>query len=440
MSFRALAALVLCGVAGASERAPRPEPRMSFLENGALRLGVDLNLGGAITWLSRSGGENMVNSWDLGRQIQMSHYSGPVPFGVEGRKPAKHWEHLGWNPVQSGDDFGHGSRVLEHRNDGRRLHTRCVPMQWPLDGVPAEAQFETWLELEGPVVKMRCRMSNARADRTQYPGRWQEMPAVYLNALFHRVVSYTGERPFEGDVVSEIPRPAGRPDSWSHWRATERWSALVNDGGWGLGLWNPSCMTFIGGFAGKPGPGDSRSSSTGYLAAQAIEILDHNIVHEYACELIVGTVAEIRDRVRERSGGCGPPSWRFGSDRQGWHYVNAVDTGWPIRGALRVMLEKDDPQLISPGVFFQAKEASRLVMEAAFQARRGEAELFWKRHDGGSGRRAFPVAADGRMRRHEVSLAGEPEWRGAIVELRLDPVPGGAPGQWVEIRSMTLER
>ncbi len=46
--------------------------KMSYLDNGAIRLGVDLNLGGAITYLSRSGAEqNLVNSFDFGRQIQI---------------------------------------------------------------------------------------------------------------------------------------------------------------------------------------------------------------------------------------------------------------------------------------------------------------------------------------------------------------------------------
>ena len=55
------------------ERARRQAAKMSYLDNGVIRLGVDLNLGGAITYLSRSGtGQNLVNSYDCGRQIQMS--------------------------------------------------------------------------------------------------------------------------------------------------------------------------------------------------------------------------------------------------------------------------------------------------------------------------------------------------------------------------------
>lgn len=54
---------------------------MAYLENSRLKLGVDLSLGGAVTYLSdeANGGKNMINSYDWGRQIQMSYYSGPRP-------------------------------------------------------------------------------------------------------------------------------------------------------------------------------------------------------------------------------------------------------------------------------------------------------------------------------------------------------------------------
>jgi len=80
------------------------EPQMSWLDNGTIRLGVDLTLGGAITWLSRSGSDvNVINSHDWGRQVQMSYYAGPVPFVVGEKRPKKYWEGLGWNPIQVGD-------------------------------------------------------------------------------------------------------------------------------------------------------------------------------------------------------------------------------------------------------------------------------------------------------------------------------------------------
>ena len=80
----------------APERPRRQPVKMSYLDNGVIRLGVDLNLGGAITYLSRSGAEqNLVNSFDCGRQIQMSYYSGPVPFAVAGKQPKPEWRFIG---------------------------------------------------------------------------------------------------------------------------------------------------------------------------------------------------------------------------------------------------------------------------------------------------------------------------------------------------------
>ncbi|MGD9749345.1 MAG: hypothetical protein AB7V57_23595, partial [Verrucomicrobiales bacterium] len=82
-----------------------PGAKMSFLENGQIKVGVDLTHGGAVVFLAKPGGRNLINNFDLGRQVQLSFFSGPVPFRAEGQEPAKHWSHLGWNPIQSGDDF-----------------------------------------------------------------------------------------------------------------------------------------------------------------------------------------------------------------------------------------------------------------------------------------------------------------------------------------------
>ena len=66
----------------------------------------------------------------------MSYYAGPVPFTPKGKQPAPQWRGLGWNPIQAGDHFGNASKVLEHRNDGKSIYVKCVPMQWPLDNEP----------------------------------------------------------------------------------------------------------------------------------------------------------------------------------------------------------------------------------------------------------------------------------------------------------------
>jgi len=90
------------GVLAAETGQPAPPAEnISYLDNGVIRLGVDLRLGGSITYLAESRNKvNMINSHDWGRQIQMSFYSGPQPFAPNGKQPAKTWAGLGWNPIQ----------------------------------------------------------------------------------------------------------------------------------------------------------------------------------------------------------------------------------------------------------------------------------------------------------------------------------------------------
>ena len=335
---------------------PTHTARMSWLDNGTIRLGVDLELGGAITWLSKSGeGPNVINSFDWGRQVQMSFYSGPIPFLPGGRQPSKVWETLGWNPIQSGDYVGHRSHVVEQTNDGHRLYVKCVPMQWPLDDVPGDCTFESWIELDGTAVRARCRLVNARTDRTQYPARQQEMPAVYTNAPWHRIITYSGAEPFTGGALREIALQP--PPQWSHWIATENWSALLDDSGWGLGVWNRSTTEFIGGFSGRPGTGGATDAPCGYLSPTRPEILDHDIDYAYEYDLVLGTAEEIRARALHRTGERTLPRWDFTEGRLGWHYRNAEDSGWRASDGLRIQWDKADPQLESPPFFCRAEEA-----------------------------------------------------------------------------------
>ncbi len=417
--------------------APESTGAVGYLDNGAVRIGINLELGGAITYLSRSGSDvNLINSHDWGRQIQMSHYSGPVPFTPNGKQPRPSWAGLGWNPIQSGDCFGNRSRVVEHRNDGSELYVKCIPMQWPLDNEPGECTFECWIGLEGSVVNVRSRMVNNRSDKTQYSGRGQELPATYTNGPWYRLVTYTGDRPFSGGETTTIAPQF----PWASWQATENWAALVDESGFGVGIYEPGVYHFIGGFAGTPGAGGPKDAPTGYIAPLHSEIIDWNIDYDYRYSLVLGTIDEIRATVCDLGSAPAPPSWRFSQDRQHFTYVNATDSGWPIRGELDVLLEGEDPQLIGPEALWMADEAPRLYIEAALTGADAEAQVFWSRSDapGFSQERSvtFRLTADGEHRITGVDLCRSPEYRGCITSLRFDPAPGGTPGQRVRVRSI----
>ena len=76
---------------------------LQTIENGQIRVGVNTNYGGAITYLAfldNHGGlvstANMVNNPDLGRQVQIALYSGPADYSI---KSTTGWGNLGWNPI-----------------------------------------------------------------------------------------------------------------------------------------------------------------------------------------------------------------------------------------------------------------------------------------------------------------------------------------------------
>ncbi|HEX2973877.1 MAG TPA: hypothetical protein VHP11_16205 [Tepidisphaeraceae bacterium] len=423
------------------------EGKMSYLDNGIIRLGVNLEVGGAITYLSKAGDTtNLVNNWDWGRQIQMSHYSGPVPFLVPGKEPAPQWRGLGWNPVQAGDHFKNRSKILAHENDGKSIYVKCIPMQWPLDNVPADCIFESRITLERNTAHVSGRMIVQRSDKTQYSGRGQELPAVYTIGTLYRLMTYAGDKPFANEPLSRIEKSEEqkRKDNfpWAGWQATENWAALVNDNDWGLGIWHPGAYKFIGGFAGKPGQGGTHDDPTGYIAPLQEEIIDHNIEYAYQYVLILGSLQEIRQYVYQNAQRPVPPAWRFEKDRQHWQYRDAIDTGWPIQGELHVLLEGQRPQLIGPAGFWLAKGAPKLRIEAACHTQRTQATVGWKRFDEDHftpGKSVtFAIKPDGQYHTYEIDLSASPEYRGAITGLRLEPVPAGGKGEWIKIKSISF--
>ncbi len=433
------------------------ESKMSYLDNGEIRLGVDLSKGGAVTYLADSESkENVINSWDWGRQIQMSFYSGPVPFAPDGATLAPMWKDLGWNPIQSGDHYKHGSQVVEYHNDGKTIFVRCIPMIWPLDNVPAESFFETTYKLNGRTVEVTARLINHREDTTQYPARQQELPAVYTNGPWYRLVTYMGDRPFtSGEVTALVDRENGKGWPWLQFYSSERWAALLNDENEGLGVYHPSACWMSGGFAGIKGAGGPADDPTGYLSPLHTEILDATIDYTYRYTLILGSLAEIRDYVYAQHREKDLPAWTFSKDRQHWHYENTTDSGWPIQGELKVQ-SGPEAGMVSPHTFWLAEEASFLDVEAAFPA---EAKTFqiiiepyskldsraWEAW-GETGKRpssprltplVIDVKPGASINLYHVNLSQLEGYRGAMVRIRVKlPIESGT----AHVRSLALRR
>ena len=337
-----------------------------YIENDHIRLGVNLALGGCVTYLAEHGEENLINSFDWGRQVQMSFYSYPVPYQPEGVDMVEAWREIGWNPIQCGDCFGHCSRVLEYSSTGDEVYVKCIPMHWPLDDFPGECTFETWYKLNGRRVDVTARLNNARPDTTRYPARSQELPAVYTNGRWCRTLAYIGTKPFTGGAITVVEdRGSERiwPPRYCH--CTEHWMALVDDSNYGLGVYNPSTALFSGGFYGEFGIGGPKDSNTGYISPFQMDILDHDIVYTYTYSLIVGDVDTIRAGAAELMQAAPVlPRWSFEKDRDHFWYENITDEGMPKNGCLEFRFPVGG-KLCSP-IRLLPQGNRRLVLDAAF--------------------------------------------------------------------------
>ena len=409
--------------------------RVSFLDNGVIRVGVDLEQGGTITWVSASGSErNVINAHDRGRQIQLSFYSGPQPFGTA----HPDWKNWPWNPIGTGDVYGHASTVLKHTNDGKTLYTRSIPLQWALNDVPGECTFETWITLDGATAHVRNRLVNHRLDRTQYRAFDQELPALYTIGKLYRLVSYDGDQPY---TDAPVRRMENNGPPWTSWKATEHWAALLDTADWGLGIYHPHVFSFIGGFHGKPDTGGPSDDPTGYIAPVRQEILDHDIVYDYDYVLILGKLDGIRAYAAAHRPRDTRPDYLFSHDRQHWKYANADDSGRPLHGALRVHLDQNDPQMIGPEQWWSAASVPKLTLRAAFHTHQKRAELFWSvlGKEGFSADRSvhFDILPDGKIHTYTIDLAANPTYAGIVTDLRFDPVPAGEQGDYADIYSLS---
>ena len=419
------------------------ESRMAYLDNGIIKVGVNLDRGGSIGFLADvRQGRNVVNTHDLGRWIGQSYYSGPTPFGT----PHPNWKNWPWNPVSAGDVYGNPSKLIETTNDGKALYIKSVPMQWALENVPGDCQFETWITLENRTVHVRNRLTNQRRDDQQYPAMDQELPAIYTIGKLHRLVSYTGDKPFTDQPLTEIakqPAEDGKPQ-WTTFFASEHWAALVDDNNWGLGIIHPGAIRFIGGGYGEPGTGGPADDSCGYVAPVRRELLDHNMVYEYRYALVLDSLKSIRQKAYQQRPTSPAPDYQFKNDRQHWWLVNASDTGFPIKDHWRLKVEQDDPHMIGPECCWHAADVPTIFIRAAYRTTNTTAQLFWETTEKPGFHPEqnvkFAVIPDGKFRTYEVRLSSSAAYRGTIRRLRFDPVETGQPGETVAVEFISASK
>lgn len=443
---------------------------MRYISNDQIKLGANLALGGSITYLaSVEGGisdntHNIVNNYDFGRQIQMSAYAGPSPYYVPGKTASDTWASLGWNPIQAGDAYNHGSRVIAFYQTSDFMYIKLRPNHWPYDDAPGECTFEVTYRLVDNCVDVQYRINMERVDWTeeeiaqlveetgqsaeyfqthtntqQYYATTIEAPAVYVNGNWYKNVTYTGTKPFTNDSLTETINFVQTSASWTDFICTESWMAFVTaDTGYGLGLYNPRTTQFIAGFGGEkggPNGNDDRGYSTGYMTAGLLEIMDYNLAYDGGYTLILGTVEQIRGAVYDFNGtNEREQNYDFTqNNRLGWNYGSdwasyITDKGYLNQDCLDFQLLEEGGILVSPNTFFTTQSNKTLEIDAAFTRDEAQEESFLVNlrftlyagvplHMNASDQYAYvPVrfTADGQRRTYTISLEDCYEYASAL--------------------------
>jgi hypothetical protein len=223
--------------------------------------------------------------------------------------------------------------------------------------------------------------------------------------------------------------------------ATERWAALVDGGGWGLGVFKDDGGEFHGGIHGDARSDDPRDGSTAYVAPIHVENFDHNIVYEHQTDFIIGPLADIRRHFTEAATKTAP-AWHFVSDRQHWVVRDATDQGFPLKGQWRIKFGARPPRLESPTQSWRAEGAPTVDLEISYTGQLTTARILWKRLDDPKfdvrKSLSFELKPDGKFHTYHLDLASSPEYRGLMIGLAIEPVSVPRPGEEIALKSMVM--
>lgn len=278
--------------------ARKKQDDLRYVDNGVVKLGIDMTRGGSIGFFGPSKSEeNLVNCHDMGREIQLSFYAGPSFYNPDGKCDKlfmnQEWP---WNPIGAGDIKGNrGSIDVFDIDETTHAHVVTTPLQWACDNVPCECEFEQTITLGGPAntgARVDVVLRNHRSDLTKYPPKSQELPAVYSNGPYYRLMTSQNGSIVELDGGFDPSKPF--PWIPGAFEADENWAALVDKNGFGMGIVNFDTTSFIGGFSGTKGSGGPEDPQTGYVAPVLNVALPAQGNYSYTFYLVLGDVDTIR--------------------------------------------------------------------------------------------------------------------------------------------------
>lgn len=263
--------------------APNPADSngMVYLDGANHKIGIDLDWGGALTYLedktnsvmssvrkygtkttevdfksnvstssliyNTSSNVNLINAHDTGRLVQQSYYgTGSYPY-----EPGMYGEAVwNYNPVQGGNLYNEASKIVDLKITENEIYIKCRPLDWAKGAQYITPSYmEAWYTLENGMMRATCRF----VDFSGYPAvtSTQELPAFYCVEPLNDFVYFSG-----GDAWSDNNTQVTRTDLkfWGdtkeqNFTCNENWAAFRSDesDGLAIGLYCPGQTNFCSG-------------------------------------------------------------------------------------------------------------------------------------------------------------------------------------------------
>ena len=274
---------------------PAGSDGMVYLSDSSYKIGIDLDWGGALTYLedltnsvyssvkkygtkttevdfkskvgtstvsySTSKNVNLINAHDTGRLVQQSYYgTGSYPY-----EPGMYGEAVwNYNPVQGGNLYNEPSKIVDLKITANEIYIKCRPLDWAKEQEYITPSYmEAWYTLEDGMMRATCRF----VDYSGYPAvtTTQEFPAFYCVEPLNDFVYYTG-----GEAWSSNNTKVNKTDLKFWGTATdqtficnENWAAFKgdDDDSFAIGIYCPGQTNFYSGVY-YGGNGSTRCSTT----------------------------------------------------------------------------------------------------------------------------------------------------------------------------------
>jgi hypothetical protein len=244
----------------------------AYIDNGHVRLGVNMTAGACVGWFSHSNSsDNVLNAYDAGRYLQQSYY---------GDQDGSDWNGKPWryNPVQGGSWKNKASVVIDSREEKDELYAKIQPRHWATGELLDEVTLEQWLRLEGGLARLKYKMTYT-GEKEHMPYH-QELPALFVKPALDSLMFIDTD----GRVTRRQPGSANEMIHYS-----EPWLAWVGKDDSGLGIYCPRTTEATTYRIREGNKGD-----VNYAAPLQTFALKPGLVFEYEVVLAIGKVEQIR--------------------------------------------------------------------------------------------------------------------------------------------------